>query len=474
MAVDSVRQGTVSADLAQLAAALLAPQRKPIQTLEDRRNELNKRSGVLSTLKTKLIALKGMADTLGGLGTLSPFAAKATSSTDTDLLTASATANAAVATLGIKVEQLARRATHVSDRFDDIGTAIRGGGTGTFSFTLTIGGIAYPVSVNVGASDDDKTVLDNIATAIVAAVGSKGSAQRVQTETGKSRLSLASAESGTTNKITFTDTDGLLARIGLYKATPTAATDTTGGYLYEDLGGHELDAKLVVDGLTYYRASNTVSDLITGVTFTLKGKSATTEVSVKVQPDGENGLTKIKDFIAKYNDVLDYLAQNSNVDPKKGTRGVLASEPVFADLPSQLRLKIGARVASQAAGKPDSLAVLGIVTGADGKLSIKNETELRDKLTNDPTAITTLFSATDGIAVQLEAFVDNYSKASGQIALSQNAINFRVNGLKTQIDRGNERLAHKQALLEDQLARSQAILQKLATQANQIASISRF
>lgn len=469
MAVSSIRQGTVSSDISQLAAALLARDRQPIKTLEDRRNQLNQRSTVLATLKTKLLALRGMADTLGGIGTLSPFAAKSTSSSDAGVVTASATANGAVSTLGVKVQQLAHRATHVSDRFDDAATTISSAGAGTFTFSVTIAGTAYNGSVVITAGDDDKTVLDNLAGAIATAVGSKGSAVRVQTETGKSRLSVSSADTGTANKLTFTDTGGLLARVGLYRATPTAATDTTGGYLYEDLGGHELDARLMVDGLTYYRGSNTVSDLITGVTLTLKATSAT-EVSVKVQPDADNGLTKIKDFIAKYNDVLDYLAQNTNTDPKKGTRGVLASEPVFADLAGQLRLKIATRVGSQATGKPDSLAVLGIASGADGKLSIKNETELRDKLVNDPGAVTTLFSAADGIAVQLEAFVDNYAKASGQIALSQSQITLRVSNLKTQIDRANDQLARKQALLEDQLARQQAMLQRLAQQAGQISS----
>jgi flagellar hook-associated protein 2 len=470
MAVESVRQGTVSREISELAAALLARERQPIQLLESRRGEIDERSRVLGTLKTRLTALRGGLDDLGGVGTLSPFSAKAATSSDESALGASAVASAVAGTLSVVVAQLARRATHASDLYTDGGSAISGAGAGTFGFTVTIGGTGYAVSVTIGAGEDDKTVLDNIAAAVAAAVGSKGSALRVQTETGKSRLSLASAETGTANKVTFTDTDGLLARIGLVHASATAATDTTGGYVYEDLGGHELDARLVVDGLTYYRASNTVSDLVAGTTLNLRGISAN-PVTVKVQPDADHGLAEIKDFIARYNDVLDYLAQQTVVDPKAGRIGPLALDPVFSGLAGQLRGTLARRVTPQAAGDPDSLAILGVVPGPDGKLAIKNETELRDTLTNKPGAVTALFSAVDGVATTLEAFVDGYAKTGGAIAAAQSQLSLRSSSIKAQIDRSNALLARRQRILEEQLARGQAVLQKLALQSGQIAAM---
>ena len=471
MAVDSVRQGTVSQDIRDLAAALMARERQPIQLLEARRNELSQRQSVLNALKTRLSALRTSADNLSGVGTLSPFAAKVAGSSDTNVLGASATASAAAGALAVTVQQLARRATHASDVFTDVGTAISSGGVGTFNFTVTIAGVAHAVSVTVAAGETDKTVLDNIATAITAAVASAGSTMRIQTETGKSRLSVASGATGTSNKLTFTDTDGLLARIGLYKASPTAATDTTGGYVYEDLGGHELDSKLLVDGFTYYRESNDVSDLVGGVTLNLKTTSAT-QVNVKIGPDSATSLDKLKDFITKYNDVLDYLNQNTFVDAKAGTRGVLRNDPLFAGLAGQMRNVLAQRVSSQPSGTVDQLGVLGVVTDRDGKLSIKNEAELKGKLESSPAAVATLFNATDGLATRLESFVESFTKTSGQIATSQNQLTLRINGFNSQIDRMNALLDKRQAKLEDQLARNQAILQNLARQQSFIASIT--
>jgi flagellar hook-associated protein 2 len=469
MAIGNVRQGTVSADIQDLAFALLARDRLPLDALKSRQTTLNQKASVLTTLKTRLSGLRSELDALAQSGTLSPFTAKAASSSDDKILTATAAASAANATVSITVQQLARRSTHVSDRFTDTGTAIADGGAGTFNFTVTVGSTGYNASVTINAGESDKTVLDNIAAAITTAVGSKGSAVRVAPASGTSRLSVASADTGAANKLSFTDTDGLLARIGLYHGAPTAATDTTGGYVFEDLGNHELDATLLVDGLTYYRDSNTVSDLLTGVTLNLKAASASA-VTVKTQPDADKALDKIKSFIAKYNDALDYVNQQTKIDAIAKVRGALADDSAFAILRTELRTRSSVVVASQGSGVVNSLAALGIRAGADGKLAIADEAKLKDTFNANPGAVQSLFNASDGVAKTLEAYVDGFTKASGIIASSQSSITSRVSGLTGQISRLEQSLEKKQRRLEEQLAKQQALINGLARQQAQIQS----
>ena len=463
----TTRTGTVSSAISQLAAALLSTQQQPITTLQSRLSSLNTRSSVLSTLKTRLLALHDEAQTLARAGTLSPFAAKAANVSDTSVLTASAGAGAASGAVAITVNQLARRATHVSDVLADTGTTISGGGTGTFNFTVTVAGTAYNASVTVNGGDTNKTVLDNVAAAITTAVGSAGSAVRVQPSTGQSRLSISSTNTGAANKITFTDTDGLLARLGVVHGSPTAATDTTGGYVYDDLGGHELDAKLVVDGLTYYRDSNTVTDLLNGVTLTFKATSAS-PVTLKIQPDADAAVNEIKTFIGKYNDALSYLKQATVIDAKNSNFGPLSGDSHYVLLPAQLRAAGAAIVGSQAAGMPNSLTALGIQAGRDGTLSITDESKLRDTFTANPTAVQNLFGAADGVATQLTSFVDRYSSFSGIIVGSQSSITSQISFLNDRISRLQANLAKKQAALEQQLATQQASLNALSQQQAQI------
>jgi flagellar capping protein FliD len=384
MAITALGSGSRSGQISQLAASLLAKQLQPIQALQDQRNTLNQESSVLGTLKTRLSALRSTLDDLAGPGTLSPFTAKSVTNSDADVLTASATGSAVPGALGITVQQLARRATHVSD--------------------------------------------------------------------------------------VFTDTDGLLARLGIAKATPTAATDSTGGYIYEDLGARELDARPLVDGLTHFWSANTISDLVTGVTFTLKGTS-TSEVTAKVPPDADRALAAITDFVAKYNDAIGFLRQNTAIDPKAGTRGVLTLEPRYANLTSLLRQHLAVVVGSQPAGTANNLAVLGVQAAKDGTLSITDETALRDGFTSNPSAFANLFNASDGVATTLKTFVDGYAKATGAIFQTQNSLTLRINTLGEQIQRKTDALAKRQAALEDQLARQEAVLEQLNNQLAQVNNI---
>jgi flagellar hook-associated protein 2 len=465
--IGSIGALATPAQIVELASKLLARDRIPLKALEDQQNLLNKRYSVLGTLRTKLSLLKSALDTLLQPGALSPFAAKTATSSDATLLGVAASTSASSGTHAIIVNQLAKRSTFASNVYTDSGTAISGAGTGTYNFSLTINGTTYAASVTINAGDSDQTVLSNTATAIANAVSGKATAVVVATQPGQSRLSLASTDTGTANNITFTDTDGLLARIGLTNGT--AATDSVGGYVYKDLGNHELDARLTLNGLTYYRESNTISDLITGLTFTLKGADAAKTVTVVAEPDADSILAKIKDFIAKYNDVLDYIEQNSTIDKDGGNHGVLVLDAVGAGLGSQLRQVAASVVASAASGKPNSLAALGILGGSGGKLSISNETTLKDTIKSDPTAVSAVFAAaTDGVALKLEDFVDDFTSSSGRITGTQNLISLRLTGLGSQIARMKERLDAKQLKLQTQLARDQALMVSLTRQLTQV------
>lgn len=457
---------TVSIDIQNLAFKLLARDRQPLTVLQTRLDDLNKESSVLGTLRTKLLAVHDEAQVLSQLGTLSPFAAMAATSSDTSVLTASATPTAAAGTFSVTVAQLAQRSTFATNTYTGAGTAISGANTGTFAFSLTIAGTTYNASVTVNAGDTDQTVLQNVATAINTAVGGAASAVVAQLSTGQARLSVASANTGTANQITFTDTNGLLGQLGL--TNPAAATNTTGGYVFADLGNHELDAKVVVNGLTYFRGSNTITDLVSGVTLTLKSTSAS-PLTVQVAPDADAAVSEIKNFIQKYNDAIDYLRQNTVIDAQNNIRGPLAGDSTFLLLPSELRATEGTIVGSQPAGTPNSLAALGIQADDNGDLSITNEAQLRSTFTTNPSAVENLFNAPDGVATQLTAFVDRYSSFSGLIAADQNQLGLQVTDLKGRISDLQARLDTRQAALEQQLAQEQAMLDSLNNQSTQIS-----
>jgi len=137
--------------------------------------------------------------------------------------------------------------------------------------------------------------------------------------------------------------------------------------------------------------------------------------------------------------------------------------------PKQLRQTAATLVASAASGKPNSLAALGITTAPDGKLSISNETTLKDKIKSDPTAVQTVFTAAaDGVATKLEDFVDDYTSVGGRIAETQNLLSTRIRGLSSRITTLKATLEKKQLALQNQLARDQSLIIALTRQLTQV------
>src|SRR3990172_438478 len=242
----------------QLIQNILALERRPVDKLITQRSNLNVRTSLFNDLKTKLLSLRSKAQELTETGASSPLEARSVTSSNTGVLTASASASAQNGAHTIVMNQLASAHTVASNRYNNTNTSISGTTTGTKLFDITVNGVTHTVSVTVNAGDSDETVLANVATAINNAAGSDVTAGAVHPTGATVRLSLASDRTGTSNQMTFTDTGGLLALLGVTNGA--AATDTVGGYIKADLGGNELDAQFTLDGLNLIRESNSVSD----------------------------------------------------------------------------------------------------------------------------------------------------------------------------------------------------------------------
>ncbi|MFQ5830260.1 MAG: flagellar filament capping protein FliD [Candidatus Methylomirabilia bacterium] len=464
----SFGSGATPAQIAELADRLLTNDRKPLEFLQAQQSFLTERSSVLGTLRTKLISLKGVLDDLLSPGTLSPFSSRTATSSDTSILTAAATSSATPGAHSLVVTQLAQRSQFASDVFTDTDSTIATKDR-TDDFRLTIDGTDFDLQITRVKDETDLSVLTKVADAINAGTNGEATALVVTTETGKSRISLTSTETGTANNITLSDISGgkILQDTGLDR--PGAATDTQGGFIVKDQGGNELDAKFSFNGLNLIRESNTISDVVPGLTIDLKSADAAQTVTVNVDPAADSILDKIKDFVTKFNEVVDFLNENSKIDTEGGNHGILFLDPVFSGLGSQLRLEATTLVNSAASGDPNSLAALGIRQGADGKLSISDESDLKALIESDPTAVATVFNATtDGVATKLDDFVDDFTGAAGHIGVTQNQLSIRIQGLDRQISRQEEILELKKVRLQTQLARDQQVIIALTQQLNQV------
>ncbi len=150
------------------------------------------------------------------------------------------------------------------------------------------------------------------------------------------------------------------------------------------------DAKLTIDGLQVTRASNKISDALSGVTFDLKQADPAT-LSLNVGVDTTALRANVQSFVDAYNGVQSFINDQFVFDTKTGKNGVLSGESLLTSIQSSLSSSLLTSVPGIAAGKPDSLVRIGVEPDKNGVLSI-NDNIFSGFLNTDVNAIRDVFA----------------------------------------------------------------------------------
>jgi len=153
------------------------------------------------------------------------------------------------------------------------------------------------------------------------------------------------------------------------------------------------DASITVDGVNITSASNTISDVISGVTLNLLKADPDTEINVRLTPDIDAIISKINSFVTAYNDVASFIkTQTSYDETTKETGGVLFADGTLLSVKNQL----SSLLVGQVWGVDSSFSTLGLVgisVDRYGQLSV-DTTKLRQYLTTNMSNVMSLFAAT--------------------------------------------------------------------------------
>jgi flagellar hook-associated protein 2 len=125
--------------------------------------------------------------------------------------------------------------------------------------------------------------------------------------------------------------------------------------------------------LTISSASNTVTNLIPGVTVTLQGADPNNPVFVNVANTTSAASQTITNFVNAFNAVIDYVNGQSTYDPSSQQAGPLLGNSSSRGIVRDLTGALNAAVAGVNA-KASSLAAIGITFTATGDLSINSTT----------------------------------------------------------------------------------------------------
>jgi flagellar hook-associated protein 2 len=429
--------GPSGLDTSAIIDALASVRRNPIRRLEAHRSKLQKQNTEFGNLRARLEALRNKAAALDTAGELrSLVAASSTPAT----LTAVASSGAAEGTYAITVNSLAQRESHIAT-----GVAQKTGlAVGSGVISITSGGTKYDVTIAAGADlEQIRDAINAHEVPVTASIINDGSA------TDPYKLVLTSDSTGTASGFT----------VNLAGFTPSVPAFT-----FSTLSTGQ-DASFTINGVPVQRTSNVVSDVIEGVSVTLLAAGSST---VTVSRDKEAVKSKIKDFISAFNDVVDLFKAHSNAD-LKDTTAVLYGDSTLRTAQSTLRGVVDT-VVTGTGSIYDTLASIGVRTGADGRLSV-DDAKLTTALNADFEGVISLFTASsNGIANRAQTATLDFSTHS--LKTRTDGILSRIRGINTQVDQLETRLEKYIETLRKKYAALDTLAGRLQTQGSALSALS--
>lgn len=412
-------------DVSSLVSQLVASERAATDTrLQGAQSKAQAQISALGIFRSVLADFQTAAQALrdGGAATLT-----ATSS-DTDLLTATASKTASAGSYNVQVTQLAQAHKLASAAYAS-STAV---GTGTLH--ISTGGNSFDVAIG-----DSANTLAGIRDAINNASGNKGVRASLLNTSDGVRLTLTSTQTGAANAIGISVTDSSGAAISPAGSGLDALAYTSGDQQLTQVTAAQ-DAQIKIDGYSFNSATNTFSDAIEGVSFTAVKADASTTVAVNVGLDENAVKTAAQTFVTKFNILNATIATYTRYDTTTKTAAALLGDPVALGLSQQMR---SALTSAMGSGSVQTLSQLGITTGTDGSLSLDGSKFLA-AVKNDPTGIADLLGK-DGFGGKISDLADSYLDSDGRIAAETDGANAQLKDISKQQDALNTRMAAVQA-----------------------------
>ncbi len=413
--------GSSYLDVNGLVSQLMTIEQRPLNLLKAKEASYQAKLSAFGSIKG---ALSSFQSALAGLNSIAKFQALKATSSDTSIFTASASSTAVAGTYSLdSVTKLAQSQKLAATGQADSAAAI-GSGTLTFDFgTITGGTFDAPTGKYTGAAftsngtgaktvtiDPANNSLQGIRDAINAA--KIGVTATIINDGGATpyRLTLTSDSIGNASSIKI----GVTGDVALSNLLAYDPANNTGQNLAETATAQ--NAQFVVDGASVSKASNTITDVIPGVTLNLQ-KVTAAPVKLTVDRDTATVKSSLEGFIKAYNDLNKILSDVSayNAATKKGA--VLQGDSTVRSMQAQIRAVFNTAI-SNTGGSLTTLSQIGVSFQKDGTLAL-DASKLDTAISNNFNDIASLFAAVGKASDSLVS----YSSASSATKPGSYAVN---------------------------------------------------
>ncbi|MBX3679228.1 MAG: flagellar filament capping protein FliD [Rhodocyclaceae bacterium] len=226
------------------------------------------------------------------------------------------------------------------------------------------------------------------------------------------------------------------------------------------------DAQVDVDGIIVTRSTNTLSDVIEGVTLTLQKQDVGAPSTLGIADDKSGASTAINAFVKAYNDLSTTIKSLTAYNAETKVAATLTGDSTARSVQSQLRSMLGDTISGLSGAA--RLSDIGISFTATGGLEV-NSTKLTEALA-DPTVDVGAFFAgngtVDGFATRLSDRIDGYVSTDGLIAGRTDGINRSIKSIGTQREQLNVRLAQIEERYRAQFTALDTLLSSLTQTSN--------
>lgn len=415
--------------VSQLVAAKKAPQQNQITSQAASANTQ------LSALGQINAALSALQSAMASISDGSAFSAHSVTSSDTDVLNATATGTAVAGSYKIEVTQLASALKASSGAFTDSSTQI---GTGTL--TITVGGQAMNLSV-----DGSHGSLASIRDAINNASDNPGVSATIVNGTDGAHLVLSGTRTGAANGFTVSSSggDGGLAALNY----DPAASSGNGLSVINAAS----DALYTIDGLAANSAGNSISTAIDGLTLNLSTLGTST---VSVANDPSKATSALTNLVNTYNSFVGIYQNLTKYDATTKTAGAMIGDATLNGINSTLSRIIGG------SANGATLSSIGISLQVDGTLKLDND-KLSAALGDGGKQVSDLFGGDNGFSAQLGTQLTQWVGDGGVLAGRTDSISQQLKDLGDQQTALDARMDSLTARYQAQFTALDTLMSKL-------------
>ncbi len=261
------------------------------------------------------------------------------------------------------------------------------------------------------------------------------------------KLVLKSTDTGANNAITVTSTGGgtAVSDLGFDTAENHIQTAT--------------DAEFTYNNVAITRSTNTIDDLMVGVTINLNDIGSS---NISIKQDTSTITNGVQSFVDNYNELMNNLAESTKYDSETQLAGTFQSSSEIKSLQSDMRRQL-----LLVDEKGRSISDYGVTINDAGLLEFDSSI-LDSKLSSDSADVEDFFngtSETEGYFTKYNNTLDSYINSdSGVLTLYSNQLTNSHSGLEDERVRNVDRLDAKYDTMAKRFASYDAVIGNLNAQ----------